>query len=292
MLLRDADAAMNHAKERGRARTEVFSGDLRNRATRRLDLDSALRRSLDHGELRLVYQPVVALDTGRPVGCEALLRWDHPEHGAISPDEFIPLAERSGMIVAIGAWVLDQALAQLAAWMADGSPDDLWMAVNISARQLADPDLVSVITAALDRTGVAPTRLHLEVTESVLIDDLATTIERLDQLQSLGVHIDVDDFGTGYSSLSYLKRLPINTLKIDRSFTDGLGTDPHDTSIVHAIISLARALDLDVIAEGVETATQRSELERLGCDLGQGYHWSRPLMPDDLRAWLAAASRV
>ena len=287
-LLRDADAAMNHAKERGRARTEVFSGELRSRATRRLDLDTALRLALDHDDLRLVYQPVMALATGRPVGCEALLRWDHPELGAISPDEFIPLAEHSGLIVPMGSWVLRRALGQLAAWDDAGPADGerLWMAVNLSARQLADPDLVVVITEALAAAGVDPARLHLEVTESVLIDDLPTTIERLDQLQSLGVHIDVDDFGTGYSSLSYLKRLPINTLKIDRSFTDGLGTDPHDTSIVHAIISLARALDLDVIAEGVETATQLTELEQLGCDLGQGYHWSRPLPPDELERWL------
>jgi diguanylate cyclase (GGDEF)-like protein/PAS domain S-box-containing protein len=286
-LLRDADAAMNLAKERGRARVEGFSGELRNHAIRRLDLDTALRRALERGELRVVYQPVLALDGGVPVGCEALLRWDHAELGPISPAEFIPLAEQSGLIVPIGAWVIGRSIHQLAEWHREAAQaEGLWIAINLSARQLSSPGLVDLITDALEGNQLDPDCLHLEVTESVLIDDRATSIQRLGQLKDLGVHIDIDDFGTGYSSLAYLKQLPIDTLKIDRSFTDGLGTDPDDTSIVHAIISLARALELDLIAEGVETTIQLAELRRLGCELGQGFHWSKPLPPDELLAWI------
>jgi diguanylate cyclase (GGDEF)-like protein/PAS domain S-box-containing protein len=286
-LLRDADAAMNLAKERGRARVEGFSGELRNQAIRRLDLDTALRRALERDELRVVYQPVVAIESGLPVGCEALLRWDHVELGPISPAEFIPLAEQSGLIVPIGAWVIRQSLHQLAQWYREApQTTGLWMAINLSARQLSSPGLTALISEVLSGNDLDPQLLHLEVTESVLIDDRATSIRRLGQLKDLGVHIDIDDFGTGYSSLAYLKQLPIDTLKIDRSFTDGLGTDPDDTSIVHAIISLARALELDLIAEGVETAIQLDELRRLGCDLGQGFHWSQPLDSGALLSWL------
>jgi diguanylate cyclase (GGDEF)-like protein/PAS domain S-box-containing protein len=281
-LLSDADAAMNVAKERGRARVETFNEEMRSQATRRFDLDTALRRALERGELHLVFQPVMTVDGGRPVGCEALLRWDHPDLGAVSPAEFVPLAERSGLIVPIGAWVVGRALEQLADWDRERpEAPGLWVAINLSGRQLGAPDLVAVVTDALERTGIDPERLHLEVTESALIDDLATSIDRLGELKQLGVHIDVDDFGTGYSSLSYLKRLPLDTLKIDGSFVGGLGTDPHDTSIVRAIISLGHALDLDLIAEGVETETQLVELARLGCDLAQGFHWSRPLPPEE-----------
>ena len=240
-LLRDADAAMNLAKERGRARVEGFSGELRSQAIRRLDLDTALRRALEHDDLHLVYQPVLNLETGLPVGCEALLRWEHPDLGTISPAEFIPLAEQSGLIVPLGAWVIARSIHQLAEWHRDTpQTSGLWMAINLSARQLSSPGLVALITDALEGNQIDPSHLHLEVTESVLIDDRATAITRLGQLKDLGVRIDIDDFGTGYSSLAYLKKLPIDTLKIDRSFTDGLGTDPDDTSIVHAIISLAR----------------------------------------------------
>jgi diguanylate cyclase (GGDEF)-like protein/PAS domain S-box-containing protein len=279
-LLSDADAAMNVAKERGRARVETFNDEMRSQATRRFHLDNALRRVLDRDELHLVYQPVMSVVSGRPVGCEALLRWDHPELGMVPPAEFVPLAERSGLIVPIGAWVARRALEQLVEWDdGAGRATPLWVAINLSARQLGAPDLVGLVTEALEATGVEPGRLHLEVTESALIDDLATSVDRLGELKRLGVRIDVDDFGTGYSSLSYLKRLPLDTLKIDGSFVGGLGTDPHDTSIVRAIISLGHALDLELIAEGVEEAAQLAELDRLGCDMAQGFHWSRPLPP-------------
>ncbi len=291
-LLRDADAAMNLAKERGRARVELFSAELRSQATRRLNLTTALRHALSRDEFRLVYQPVVVAETGRPVGCEALLRWEHPKLGSVSPAEFITLAERSGLIVPIGTWVLRQALEQLDAWHRQRpGEDDLWVAINLSARQLNAPDLVEVVSKALSETGLDAECVHLEVTESSLVDDLAGSIERLRQLKDLGVHIDVDDFGTGYSSLSYLKRLPIDTLKIDRTFIDGLGTDPDDTAIVRAIVSLGQALDLDLIAEGVETGIQLAELQLLGCGLAQGFHWSKPLPPDEFIDWLADSIR-
>jgi diguanylate cyclase (GGDEF)-like protein/PAS domain S-box-containing protein len=290
-LLRDADAAMNLAKEKGRARIEVFSDELRSHAVRRLDLDTALRMASRRGELHLAYQPILVIDSEAPVGCEALLRWSSVDHGVISPAEFIPLAERSGLIGQIGEWVVREAVRQLAEWHHAGIGDeDLWTAINISARQLGDADFVSIITSALEETQLDPRHLHLEVTESTIIDDLATSAARMDELKALGVHIDVDDFGTGYSSLSYLKRLPIDTLKIDRSFTDGLGTDPSDTSIVHAIISLGHALDLDIVAEGVETELQLAELRDLGCDLAQGFHWAKPLDPDDFATWLRTHS--
>jgi len=284
-LLSDADAAMNVAKERGRARVETFSDEMRSQATRRFDLESAMRRVLERDELHLVFQPVMRVDTGVPVGCEALLRWDHPQLGVVTPAEFVPLAERSGLIVPIGAWVVRRALEQLVRWD-EGTPAGrpLWVAINLSARQLGTPDLVGVVTEAIEATGIDPARLHLEVTESALIDDLATSVERLGELKQLGVRIDVDDFGTGYSSLSYLKKLPLDTLKIDGSFVGGLGADPHDTSIVRAIISLGHALDLDLIAEGVEQPAQLAELEQLGCDMAQGFHWSRPLPPDEFLA--------
>jgi diguanylate cyclase (GGDEF)-like protein/PAS domain S-box-containing protein len=285
-LVRDADAAMNLAKERGRARIETYSDELRGRASRELDLETSLRRALDREELHLVYQPVMRLGDNQMVGCEALLRWQHPELGPIPPVEFIPVAERSGLIIPIGAWVIRRAIEQLARWTDEVDWDHPeWVAVNLSARQLVSPDLVPLITESLAASGVAPDRLHIEVTESALVDDLVTSIEQLGQLKELGAHIDIDDFGTGYSSLSYLKRLPIDTLKIDRSFTDGLGADPHDTSIVNAIVSLSRALDLDLIAEGVETENQLAALRTLGCDLAQGYYWSTPLAPADFAKW-------
>lgn len=290
-LVRDADIAMNRAKELGRARIEVFSDELRHDAVRRLDLDTALRRAVERDELHLAYQPIVTVEGLRPVGVEALLRWSSPDHGSVTPTEFIPLAERSGIIGPIGRWVIEQAIATVAYWRRLGVvPTDFWVSVNISARQLGDTALVALISDSLAESELDPGCLHLEVTESTLIDDLTTTIERLDELKALGVQIDVDDFGTGYSSLAYLKRLPLDTLKIDRSFTSGLGTDPHDTSIVHAIVSLGHALDLSIVAEGVETAGQLDALRELGCDLAQGFHWCAPLAAPELLDWLGAAT--
>jgi diguanylate cyclase (GGDEF)-like protein/PAS domain S-box-containing protein len=291
-LLRDADSAMYESKDGGRSRTTVFDETLRERATRRLVWENSLRHALDRSEFRLVYQPVVSLADGAPVGFEALLRWDHPLLGAVSPADFIPVAEDTGTIVEIGAWVIAEAVGQLGAWHRDLGMTDLWMTVNVSTRQLATPSLVGTIQAALTAAGIAPARLHLEITETALILDDDRSVKTLQALRDMGVRLAIDDFGTGYSSLTYLKRLPIDVLKIDRSFVDGLGTDANDTSIVRMILSLASALDLTPIAEGVETELQLETLHRYGCKLGQGYLWSPGLPPDELVEWLDRAPAV
>ncbi|MCW2609813.1 MAG: hypothetical protein QOC93_1557 [Actinomycetota bacterium] len=275
-LLRDADTAMYRAKERGRARVEVFDEALRGRAAERLELEAALRRAVAAGEFELAYQPIVRVDTEAVIGCEALLRWRHPRRGLVSPAEFIPLAEETGLIVPIGAWVLDEALRQGSAWRAEGR--ELAIGVNLSARQLAAPDLVDTVAAALRNSGIAPHTVHLEITESVLMDDVEQSIATLTSLKELGISFAVDDFGTGYSSLSYLKRLPIDTLKIDQSFIRGLGVVENDSSIVRAIIGLGRALGMGLVAEGVEEPAQLAELRALGCDVAQGFLWS-PAVP-------------
>jgi diguanylate cyclase (GGDEF)-like protein len=299
-LLRNADAAMYQAKESGRNGSVVFDDAMHQLAAVRLDSEADLRHAQERGELRVHYQPIVDIVTENPVGIEALVRWEHPARGLVGPGDFIPMAEESGLIVPIGAWVLTQALVQAQYWRTHiPGAEHLFVTINLSARQLLDPGLTQVVADAIDGAAIPAEAVHLEITESVVMNDVERSVKTLAALRSLGVRLAVDDFGTGYSSLSYLKRLPVNTLKIDQSFIDGLGgLDPHDSSIVHAIISLARALDLDVIAEGVETAAQLSELRHLGAGLAQGYLWSRPLPPEDLRHWLtreaaghAAASR-
>ena len=291
-LLIDADLAMYRAKERGRARIELFDKTMRERTVARLETERALRRAVAHGDLQLHYQPIVALDTGAAVACEALLRWEHPARGLIPPDEFISVAEDTGMIVPIGKWVLHEALSQLAIWRADEAAcRDLQVSVNLCARQFADPGLVRIVAGALDRAEIEPGALWLEITESVLMDEAEATVETLRALKRLGVRIAVDDFGTGYSSLSYLKRFPVDELKIDRSFVDGLGHDSEDRAIVAAVIGLGRALGLGVLAEGVETEAQLAELRRLGCDSAQGYLFGRPQPPDQLPTSIRAGAR-
>jgi diguanylate cyclase (GGDEF)-like protein/PAS domain S-box-containing protein len=270
-MLRDADTAMYRAKERGRARCEVFDDVLRRRATDRLDLESGLRRAIAENELRLHYQPQFDLRTGEVVGAEALVRWQRPGSGLVAPDAFIPLAEETGLVVPLGAWVLRQACTE--AVLLPGP-----VSVNLSGRQLTDDGLLDVVAATLDATGCDPARLWLEITETVVMADAERNAEVLARLRDLGVRIAIDDLGTGYSSLAYLKRFPVDFLKIDRSFVDGLGTEADDSAIVAAIIDLAASLRLGVIAEGVETELQRDELRRLGCDVGQGYLWS-PAVP-------------
>jgi diguanylate cyclase (GGDEF)-like protein/PAS domain S-box-containing protein len=281
-MLRNADAAMYRAKERGRARTEVFDEKLRVRSRVRYETESALRRAVERGELRLVYQPVVAVADGTMVGAEALVRWHHPDRGLVLPDQFIPLAEEAGLIMPIGAWVLEEACRQTAVWRDEHPGSPFSIAVNLSARQLLLPDLVDQVVAVLEQAGLDPSHLTLEITESVLMEDVDFSIERLLGLKALGVRLAVDDFGTGYSSLSYLKQLPMDTLKVDRSFVDGLGTDPHDSSIVAAVVALAEALDLVALAEGVESRLHVAELKSLGCQFAQGFHYARPLLPDEL----------
>jgi diguanylate cyclase (GGDEF)-like protein/PAS domain S-box-containing protein len=294
-LIRDADAAMYRAKDRGRARYEVFDEGMRGRAIERLRVENDLRRAIERGELRLEYQPVVSLRNFEIVGVEALLRWRHPERGEVPPSEFIPIAEENGLIEPIGRWVLEHACRQAAHWYRarpDAAP--LTMSVNLSAIQVRR-SLPDVVRSVLRSTGLDPACLCLEITETVMVRDAEGLGEVLQALKALGVRLVLDDFGTGYSSLSYLTRLPLDVLKVDRSFVDGLGSESRDTAITEAIIAMSRALSLDVVAEGVETPEHVRELSRLGCGLAQGWHFSRAVPAEEITLalehgphWLAA----
>jgi diguanylate cyclase (GGDEF)-like protein/PAS domain S-box-containing protein len=286
-LLRDADVAMYQAKQRGRARCEFFDEAMRTEAARRLETATALHRSLERNEIETHYQPMIDLATGAIIGVEALVRWNHPERGLIPPGMFIPLAEEQGLIVPIGATVLDDACSQWARWRSE-LPDrePLVLNVNISARQLHSPEFVESIRAVLLAYGVDPGALCLELTESVLIDDVEAQRHTLAGLRDLGVGLSIDDFGTGYSSLTYLKRFPVNGIKIDQSFVAGLGRDSYDSAIIESVIGLAHAVGLHVTAEGVETIDQLLRLRALGCDFAQGYYFARPQPAADLDALL------
>jgi diguanylate cyclase (GGDEF)-like protein/PAS domain S-box-containing protein len=275
-LLRDADAAMYHAKERGGATVVAFDDSIRQRANTRFETERALRTALERDELNVVYQPLVDLESGRIVSMEALLRWDHPQRGTILPSDFIALAEETGLIVPIGARALMQSCLQLAEWRELPGASDLEVSVNVSAVQLRDPQLLAHVAAALDHSGLAAKALTLEITESLLIEDTVACLDSLEGLKDLGVRLTVDDFGTRYSSLGYLNRMPLDGLKIDRTFVHRLGGHPRDTAIVSAIVAMADALGLSVVAEGVETAAQRAQLLNLGCHLGQGFLFAVP----------------
>ncbi|MDW5592902.1 EAL domain-containing protein [Conexibacter stalactiti] len=282
-LLRDADAAMYRAKERGKARAEVFDTTMRRRAVERLELESGLRDALTRGQLRVVYQPEVSLESGRIVAVEALLRWDHPQHGPVSPGRFIPIAEQSGLIVPIGAWVLREACRQAARWNAQNGGDGVVVAVNLSPRQLGATDLAATVRGALEGASLPPDRLCLEITESAVMADPDAAIESLHMLKRLGVKLAIDDFGVGYSSLSHLRELlPVDVLKIDRSFIDGLVLRGEDRAIVTAIVELARSLGVDAVAEGVETPEQAAVLRTMRCHVAQGFHFARPQSPGDV----------
>jgi diguanylate cyclase (GGDEF)-like protein/PAS domain S-box-containing protein len=275
-LLKDADIAMYRAKELGRNRYQFYSPDLNVRAARRLELETGLRQAIERHEFVLHYQPLLDIKTGQIRGMEALLRWQHPKFGLISPLDFIPLAEDTGLIIPIGEWVLRTACAQTKAWHDNGFPT-LQVAVNLSSKQLRDKNLIEVVKQALAEARIESQYLDLELTESVLMQDmeLATTI--LKELKAIGVSFSLDDFGTGYSSLSYLKRFPIDYLKIDRSFVHDITTDSYGAGLVQAIIAMANVLNIKVIAEGVETFEQLEFLRRYGCDITQGYYCSKPL---------------
>lgn len=285
-LLQSADMAMYESKRSPRRRVSFFDAPLARRARRNVAIETDLRHAVENDELVVEYQPVVRVADGACMGVESLLRWNHPRLGRISPGDFIGVAEETGMIVPIGEWVLARSLDQLARWQRVAGLEDLWVAVNVSASQLTRIDLDRTVARELERTGIRPHHLHPEITESVLMDRIDGSLDTLEALRGLGVHLSVDDFGTGYSSLSYLKVLPVQTLKIDRSFVDGLGTDGHDSSIVAAIVAMADALGLELLAEGVETTLQRRELQRLGCHLAQGYLWAAALSLDLVDAYL------
>ena len=276
-LLRDASVAMFAAKKQGRGRIEVFSQPMREHAVARLEMESALRRALVHNEFRVHYQPLVQFESSEVIGFEALLRWQHPERGLVAPDEFLAVAEETGLIVPIGAFVLREACEQAATWVVESTEHaPLAVSVNLSARQLTDEELVPTVQAALERAGLDPSLLLLEITESTLMADRDRAVDVLHQLAGFGVRIGIDDFGTGQSSLAHLRSLPVHTLKIDGSFVESLGDDPEGGAIVSAVVQLGHALGLSVTAEGVETPDQLSWLRALGCDLGQGFYFAHP----------------
>jgi diguanylate cyclase (GGDEF)-like protein len=286
-LMRNADTAMYHAKESGRGNFQFFSAQLTERVSRRLSTETNLRRALERGEFIVHYQPLMNLTTGRIDGAEALLRWPQQDQHLVSPVEFIPIAEETGLIVPLGEWVLLEACAQAQAWQAQHP--GLRIAVNLSARQFRQKNLIGMIEQALGESRLAPSLLELELTEGMLLHNVEEATHILARLDEIGVHLAIDDFGTGYSSLSYLKRFPIHTLKIDRSFVRDISTDPDDAAIVTAIVAMARSLNLRVTAEGVETEEQATFLRSLTCDKAQGFYFGRPMPAGEFAARLGVS---
>ena len=285
-LLRNADTALMQAKANGKARTEFFTDALGVTSRRRLAIASELRRAVDRGEFSLAFQPLVALADGHILGGEVLLRWEHPRRGRLAPSEFISVAEETGLIVPIGKWVIEESTRRLAGWQPLMA--DLSVSINISARQLSAGGLEDILAGAIAASGVDAGHLVLEITESVLMDDVERSCDVLSVLRATGVSIAIDDFGTGYSSLSYLNRFPVDILKIDQSFVAGLPEDAYDTALVQAVLALAEALDLSPIAEGVENQAQADTLLSLGCQEAQGFHFYRPLTPEAFEAVVVA----
>ncbi len=282
-ILRDADTAMYRAKQLGKARYEVFDQAMHTRAMDRLETERDLRRAVERRELFLQYQPIVSLETGAVRGFEALVRWHHPERGVIPPAKFIPVAEETGMIIPIGIWVLGEACRQICRWQElYPAEEPLTMNVNLSGKQFMQHDLLEQIEAVLRQTGLDPRSLKLEITESVVMENIETATRTLERLRALGVELSIDDFGTGYSSLSYLQRFPVSTLKIDRSFVSRMTESEGTAEIVRTIMKLAQNLGMGVVAEGVETERQREQLQTLECEFGQGYYFSKPM--DDAAA--------
>jgi EAL domain-containing protein (putative c-di-GMP-specific phosphodiesterase class I) len=286
-LLKQADIAMYRAKEQGKNTFQFFSAQLGTPSAGRLSLETQLKKAVQ-GQTQLVlhYQPKVSVHDGYMTGVEALVRWQSPDQGLIPPNEFIPLAEETGLIGAIGRWVLHTACSQAVAWQRAGTP--LRVAINLSARQLYSPGLLGEIKAALHDSGLDPSLLELEITETVMMQNVQQGAELLRELKAVGVHLSVDDFGTGYSSLAYLKRLPLNTLKIDRSFITDIPHDADDAAITQAVIAMGHSLRIRVVAEGVERESQLDFLRRHGCDEMQGFLFSQPVPADEVQRLLTA----
>lgn len=277
--LREADLAMYRAKERGKGRWEVFESEMNAEAVRRLEMETELRQAIDGDELVLLYQPLIDLVSGRMSGVEALVRWQHPRRGLVSPEEFIPLAEETGLILRLGTWVLEEACRQGQQWLEEGLPP-LHVAVNISADQFQKGGLPKQLNEILIATGLPADRLTLEMTESVVMEEAEATMQIMSEIDGLGVRLALDDFGQGYSSLSYLKRFPLDVLKVDKAFVDGLVDNTEDRAIVRSVVALARELNISVTAEGIETERQMEQVKALGCNVGQGYWFSRPVTAD------------
>ncbi|HEY9749390.1 MAG TPA: bifunctional diguanylate cyclase/phosphodiesterase, partial [Allocoleopsis sp.] len=288
-LLRDAHTALYRAKDLGKACYEVFSTGMHLQVVQRFQLESDLRRGLERQEFQLHYQPIVSLSTGGIAGFEALVRWQHPQEGLVSPADFIPIAEETGLIVPLGQWIFQEACQQLRRWQ-DQFPFDppLMISINLSGHQFAQPDLAARIANILQLNGLDGHSVKLEITETVAMKDVESTIGLLLQLRSLNLRLSIDDFGTGYSSLSYLHRFPVDTLKVDRSFVSRMGDTSEDATIVQTITMLGHTLGMDVIAEGVETAAQRAKLQALNCEYAQGYLFSKPLDSEAATILLAA----
>jgi EAL domain-containing protein (putative c-di-GMP-specific phosphodiesterase class I) len=284
-LMKNADMAMYLAKEAGKNNYQFYSQEIQTRSMEKLAMEAQLRLALERQEFSIDYQGKLDLRSDAISGVEALLRWNNPELGAVSPLRFIPVAEETGLIMPIGKWVLRTACAQGVAWQAQGLPP-VRMAVNLSPRQFADPDLLADIGAALRETGMAPELLELEITESMVMHDTQRAVGVLRAIKALGVRLAIDDFGTGYSSLAQIKRFPIDTIKVDRSFIRDIPADAEDMAITQAIIAMGRSLGLSVVAEGVETKEQQAFLRRNGCDEMQGYYFSKPIPPEDFAALL------
>ncbi len=289
-LLRQADAAGQMAKQRGGGTVHRYDDAMQARALRRAEIEDALRGASDRGELVLHFQPEVSLRTNEIVAVEALVRWQHPLWGLVSPGEFVPVAETSNLILELGGWVLAAGMDQCAQWRAAFGERAPSVAINISPRQFLQDDFVELVASTLEHTGADPQDICLEITESVLMDDIELTLATLRRLKGLGVMLAVDDFGTGYSSLSYLRRFPVDILKVDQSFVSGLGHDPEDSAIVQAVVHMGRALQLTTVAEGVETAHHLIELRELDCDIAQGYHFARPSPAEAISRMLAAGA--
>ena len=283
-VLRDADTAMYHAKSLGKARHALFDKSMHDHAINILQLETDLRHAVERNELYVVYQPIVSLSSAQLVGFEALVRWHHPERGLVNPDDFIPLAEETGYIIPMGNWMLEQACQDLRRWQSLFDDDlPITMSVNLSGKQFTQENLIEQIVDTMHRTGIEPKHLKLEITETVVMENIEVATKMLEQLRLLGIQLSIDDFGTGYSSLSYLHRLPIDTLKIDRSFVLRMADNNENSEIIRTIVLLAKNLGLDVVAEGVETRDQMRELRDLQCEHGQGYLFSKPLNAEDAR---------